>query len=385
MTTPGMASQMHTLLKHVGVEPFTKEEEWTAIDSFMEGFVSCKKAKKLGVTGMALNVFNKDGRLAHRYDSGDVSNQRLHVASVSKLVSALVLMACVSDGDIKLEDTTGEILGWDGEKGTITLDNLGSMTSGLIVDDDSMYRSDLTLAQSVDIIAEYELMTPPGSQFYYKSTDWQVAARMVEVATGKSWNQLFEEKIKKRVGLRDPGLQFTQLDSSSKNPTHLFLYGRMVDFNEDTDNPLCAAGLQATVSELSEILFLILNHGDNRGGETVIKSQYIERMFTNKYTNCKMFRDDVTGGFTILGYRYGFGCWLERDISKMVKMHFGNDFYKINSLGVYGTTPWIDMEHEYFAIMSMEGSDPSTCYLSYEMTYRLQRTIARTIGRHHND
>lgn len=376
-----MAS-LHVLLKHLGVQQATKEEEWASIDSLMCRYASSKEARRHGVKGMALNVYNKDGVLAHRFDTADVSNQRLHVASVSKLVSGLILMACVTDGDIRLEDTTGKILGWEGDKGKITLDNLGSMTSGLVVDDDSMYRDDITLAQCVDIISKNDLVTPPGFQFYYKSTDWHVAARMAELATGKTWNELFDEKIKKPLGLMEPDLKFGLLKADAHNPTHDFLYGRKISFVESTENPLPAGGLHATASEIHHILHLVQNNGRTRQGERIIKSECMKRMFTNKYVGCKMFRDDVAGSFVLLGFKYGFGCWLESDFSSFAKM--GKESQCFNSLGIYGSTPWIDKENEYYAIISMEGTDAKTCNLSYQIKYKLQSSLARTVSRHYN-
>lgn len=47
------------------------------------------------------------------------------------------------------------------------------------------------------------MVSPPGAQFEYGSTHLSVAAAMAEKATGKPFHQIFEENIRKPLGLTD--------------------------------------------------------------------------------------------------------------------------------------------------------------------------------------
>ena len=44
-------------------------------------------------------------------------------------------------------------------------------------------------------MAEVELVAEPGAEFRYGGLSMQVAGRIAEVVSGKSWAKLFEERI----------------------------------------------------------------------------------------------------------------------------------------------------------------------------------------------
>ena len=173
-----------SLLKSLGLAKLTDDEVFDTISSTVLKDAKGRIASNNGIDGIALHLFDGcSGQLLWKVDSGNISDRRLKLASASKLVSGIILCKLVSDGKLSFTSTTGQLLGWKGEKGSITLDQLGSMVSGLDRDDDSMYSTDISLAESVALIGSKKLVFPPGTRFDYKQTDWQVAGRMAEVST----------------------------------------------------------------------------------------------------------------------------------------------------------------------------------------------------------
>jgi CubicO group peptidase (beta-lactamase class C family) len=77
---------------------------------------------------------------------GDFSpDRRVAIASASKLVSGVTLFRLIDQGYLSLDSTTGQVLGWTGDEGAITLRELMSFTSGLQPENRCTYQSDAIL------------------------------------------------------------------------------------------------------------------------------------------------------------------------------------------------------------------------------------------------
>ena len=360
----------------------SREELLDTVDALVIGAANSSQAKSYGIKDIALSVYDiKDGTLLHRVDTGSASERRLNVASVSKLMSGLVLLKCVSEGHMSLESTTSELLGWDGEIGLITLRQLGSMTSGLIDDDNSLYDGTISLAETAAAIRDRGLQSQPGKRFHYKQTDWQVAGRMAEVATGRTWAELFNA-LKDAIGLGyRPDLKYRCAREGGRD-THSFLYNRRIEFHGDTLNPMLGGGLWATEHEIKELYLLAANEGRTRTGTQIIRAELIKDvMFAESKPCVSMSREPQPAAFmSFMGYRYGFGCWLERSV------RFGREAHpcvSFSSPGIYGTTPWIDMGKDsggYVGVICSEGNMESATRLSYILKMRLQPLVRRALA-----
>jgi CubicO group peptidase (beta-lactamase class C family) len=282
-------------------------------------------------TGMTLVVYNADGDVLYRRTAGGFEpDVRVPVASSSKLVSGLVLLRLVEQGDLSLTTTTGETLGWTGDKAPITLDHLGGFTSGFDGTRLCTYDPDTTLADCVDRIERSALAAAPGELFEYTNTHLHVAARMAEVRTGTAWNALFAERLAAPLGLTNPGLRYYT------NPKSL----------EGDDNPLVAGGLVASVDEYHHFLLLMLNRG-RRGEVQLIDGALVDRMFANPYAGATVGASPAQEAG--LDYRYGFTGWLECEGAVASCDVF-------DSAGAFGMVPWVDRGRGYVGILAMEGT-----------------------------
>ena len=115
------------------------------------------------------------------------ADQRVAIASASKMVAGLTILRLVDQGFLTLDSTTGDVLGWTGPQAAITLRQLLSFTSGLPREALCTLTQNTTLAACVDSISQLTLEAAPGTRFDYGSTHLHVAARMAEVVTGQSW------------------------------------------------------------------------------------------------------------------------------------------------------------------------------------------------------
>ena len=257
----------------------------------------------------------KDGQKLHELYAGNYSPNTLRlIASSSKWPSAVVIMSLVDDGLLSLDDTAARFFPaqYTGQKGAITLRQMFSHTSGLPGDETSpVLTSDtITLQQAAQFIATNNLIAAPGAVFCYGGLSMQLAGACAEVASGQSWSNLFELRVKRPLGLTAT------------------TYG-------NTPNPRIAGGASSTLYEYATVLQMLLQHG-LWGTNRVLSSNAV-------YV---MQQDQTAGAFiqcspySKYGYgdtRYGIGEWRE-------ELRPDGSAYQIGSGGAFGFAPWIDLD-----------------------------------------
>lgn len=279
-----------------------------------------------GISGMGLAIYDRHGEKVFEKTYGDFSgDRRVAIASASKLVSGVVLFRLIDEGYLSLDSTTGEVLGWSGQKGTITLRHLLSFTSGLAPEHRCTYQANVSLAACVDLIRDAELVAPPGTRFEYGSTHLHVAGRMAEVVTGASWNDIFEAQLLRPLNLSDDIVYYA-------NP----LTG------EGADNPLLAGGLLLSMSEYERVLRLVFAKGAWQESE-LIDSELFDAQAVLPFP-------DAVVGRSPAGHRpvrYGLTAWLECGTPE-------TGCAALSSPGAFGFTPWLDRSAGYYAILGLE-------------------------------
>ncbi len=137
------------------------------------------------------------------------------LASGTQLLSAVVLLTLVDGHQLSLDAKVASVLAeWPADKAAVTLRMLLAQTSGLPPSAPCLDQRDTTLAACVHQISALPLRADPGTAVIYGGTGFQVAGRMAEVASGKSWAELFRERLTQPLGLRMTGFGRTA------NPRH---------------------------------------------------------------------------------------------------------------------------------------------------------------------
>jgi CubicO group peptidase (beta-lactamase class C family) len=259
----------------------------------------------------------KNNRVIYKKAFGDYSvDTVVPIASASKWLSASVIMSVVEEGKLSLDEPISKYLpNFTGEKAKITLRQLLSHTSGLPGNHRCLASDSMTLAECVDAISRLNLQSEPGTEFRYGGVSFQVAGRVAEVATNKSWNTLFEEKMKEPLNM---------INTS---------YGQ-------TQNPRIAGGASSSVQDYANLLQMHLNNGIFKG-KKVLETATVEEM-----------QRDQTRGVPIAftpqpdNRRYGLGEWRDRVSSNGRAM-------QLSSQGAFGFSPWIDRERNLVGVFSV--------------------------------
>ena len=322
--SPAQQPQQTTPSPTVSRETTQVSYDFTALDNLLEQI-----ARKHG--GCALAVV-KDKKVIYRKGFGSHGPDKvIPIASASKWLSGAVIMSLVDDGLLSLNDQVSNYLPeFAGDKATITIRQLFAHTSGLPPEAGCRNDKRATIQRCVDSIAHVRLKAAPGEEFFYGGVSMHVGGRIAEIVSGKSWNELFVERIAAPLGM---------------SQTDFFAYG-------PTENPRPAGDAKSSVDEYARFLNMILQGGILDDKRILSEASTIE------------MQNDQTGGarivYTIyekhaaldpglLLARYGVGMWRE-------KVDQSGQLVEASSQGALGFSPWIDIERDLAGVLSVRSS-----------------------------
>ena len=298
--------------------------------------------------GLTVEVLTPQGVVFSRSFGGFSNQTYAAVASASKIVSATALLRLVDQGTLNLDTRAAELLRdrqgqpWSGNMGQIRLRHLLSFTSGIHGDVAESEGSDITLAEAVARIYDDQRDTAaaPGAYFYYGSTHLRIAARMAELATGKSWRQIFDEQLRLPLGW---GLLSTYGGGSNPNP---------------------AGSLACTGVEYTRFLMMQLRKGLDGDTRLVSEAAILQQ------------RQDGFGPTTAIAYtpyvltgrinHYGFGAWVESGNGQAPSG--SNPIQRVSSTGKFGWAPWIEVGsgQDWAAEIQCQQADAPASFLPSE-------------------
>src|SRR5688572_4881996 len=305
-------------------QPTPVSYDFTSLDNLLE-----RIARKHG--GCALVVVQGEQVIYRKGFGTHTPDKVIPVASASKWLSGALMMRLVDEGKLSLDDGVSKYIPeFADEKANITIRQLFSHTSGLPPEAGCRTDKRTTLERCAAEIAQVRPRAAPGEEFYYGGVSMHVAGRMAEVATGKSWNELFVEKIAAPLGMEQ---------------TDFLAYG-------PTSNPRPAGDARSSVDEYARFLRMVLQRGTVDGKQILSASSGTE------------MHKDQTGGarivYTIyerhaaldprlLQARYGIGMWRE-------KVDDRGQLLEASSQGALGFSPWIDVERNLAGVLSIRSS-----------------------------
>jgi CubicO group peptidase (beta-lactamase class C family) len=241
------------------------------------------------------------------------------IASAGKWLAAAAIMALVDAGRLRLDDTAGRWLPeLRGDLGRATLRQLLAHTSGYPpYQPDGAHRDDYqTLTESVAHIAPLASLTPPGTRWNYGGLGMQVAGRMAEVATGETWEALFQRTIATPLGMGDTS--FTPVDQGRGH------------------SPMLGGGARSSLRDYARFLAMLADRGLS-DGRRVLSPQAVAELQADQIGLAELPAEHFIAtvrGATHRGI-YGLGAWREL---------VGGDgtALLVSSPSWAGTYPWLD-------------------------------------------
>ena len=256
------------------------------------------------------------GGVVHRASFGGYAgSERLTIASASKWLSALTLARLVERGELRWDSTVGEFFP-DAPVATrpITLAQLFSHTSGMTVQDPPCVSDRRTALQDcARAILALPLGAAPGTTFAYGGNSMHVAGAMAEIATGRRWDDLFQQHFTQPLGLVATDWSPGAGAGYVRNP-----------------NPRVAGGARSTLDDYGRVMDMLLAGGLHEG-QSFLRPDTLATMALDRTVGLVIAYTPVPG----YDFGYGIGQWVEaRD---------GNGAtYRVSSPGAFGFTPWVD-------------------------------------------
>ena len=301
-------------------------------------------------------------------------NATFRIASMTKPVTAFAVLLEVERGRLDLQaPITRYLQGYeklpiarlvDGElqttginKTPIRVFHLLSHTSGIEMGDiieavtakmeESQRR---TLQDVVAHFADKPVFFETGtSQSYGPHVALDIAARIVEIVSGKDFNSYVKENIADVIGMQDTTFIPTEEQWSRMVKMHrLDENGKAIDAPEDHthiygSHPLTyfsgGAGLMSTAEDYSLFAETLLNGGVAPNGRRVIGEEFLRQMYT---PHCPL--EFMDSGSQSVGVTWGLGVRLfTQDSGNLPKGSFGWS-------GAYGSHFWVDPVNKITAI-----------------------------------
>ncbi len=246
------------------------------------------------------------------------STIRERIASSSKWLSAALVMTFVDEGKLFLEDTIGKylpVMSANG-KGSIKvwhcLSHLTGIQSGSLKESLKTMRSVKSMDEAMDIIAKQPMEGEPGKTFHYSNTGLQIAGAILEKISGRTFEELFEERIAKPCGMSNTDF--------GKGPV-----------------ALPAGGAWSTGEDYIRFLTMILNEGSIYGKQVLTKESVTEMQKDRVTKDTKIAYSPAEAGT----WGYGFGEWVISDENGADRSN------AVTSPGLFGSFPWIDNQKKY--------------------------------------
>jgi CubicO group peptidase (beta-lactamase class C family) len=282
----------HTILLALLLSTFSINAQITEkeVDVLVE-----KTMKAFNVPGIAVGII-KDGKLvlAKGYGVTNINtkqkvdaNTLFGIASNSKAFTANALAILVDEGKINWDDKVIKYLPDfkmynDYVTNEFTIRDLLTHKSGLgLGAGDLMIWPDGHDFTPKDIVKNIQYLKPVSgfrTKYDYDNLLYVIAGEVIEKVSGKSWCDFVEERIMKPIGMKNSAASWNRLkDTTNVIVPHVPMKDKL-DVIKRYTNPIfdAAAGLYASVNDISQWLNFQMNKGNFDGKQLISEKQIME-------------------------------------------------------------------------------------------------------------
>jgi CubicO group peptidase (beta-lactamase class C family) len=291
----------------------------------------------------------KNGKLVYKKELekeiGDF-NGRIQVPAgvASQWLVAATVMAYVDDGKISLDDKVSKYIPIFAKymKTYITLRNCLSFTTGIHADPPGPLKL-LEKSKYPDLETEVnafaskrDIESNPGTEIFFSQTGPDIAARVLEVITKKTFDRCVQDKILRPCKMR--GTSFTNNNGLVNN---------------------AADGAITTSNDYINFLGMLLNKG-TFDGKKVLSEKSVTEMETFQFAAIPVKYMPRQGS----GLKIGLGCWIEKGGT-------------VTSLNMNGFYPYVDRNLNYAALLLPRKSDEPKKELYIQFREKMDAAFGR--------
>jgi CubicO group peptidase (beta-lactamase class C family) len=292
------------------------------------------------------------------------------IASMTKPVTAVGILMLEDDGKLSIDDpvekhlpefrgqrlvkskTADEIVLVKAPR-PITLRDLLTHTSGLPSSPPpglaELYgRRHRTLAEAVLAFSQQPLDFEPGTKWSYCNAGIDTLGRVIEVVSGRSYEQFLQERLFDPLGMRDTCFYPTADQRARLTPVYKPDGGKVAKAESflgpppDAKFPLPAGGLLSTAADYVKVCQMLLDRGTH-AGRRILSEAAVEKM-------TRVQTAELTAGFTgSMGFGLGVGVVRRPEgVTEMLSPGtYGHG-------GAFGTQAWIDPGKQMIFILMIQ-------------------------------
>ena len=291
------------------------------------------------------------------------------IASMTKPITCVGIMILAEDGLLSIADPVekflpgfaklqirekaeGDIEEIRKPKRKITLRDLMTHTYGMsggYPDEfkDLFAKRDRTLAEAVEAFPTRFLDFEPGTKWGYSNMGIATLGRIIEIVSGKSYDEFLTERIFKPLGMNDshffvPESKHDRIATIYKLENDKLAKADVDQYRIGAKYPAPEAGLYSTAPDLFRFYQMMLN-GGTLDGQRILTRLSVELMTANH-------TGDLNAGFSP-GIGFGLGWAVVRNTEGM---------FRLNSIGTFGhgglwkTYGWVDPKKELVGVVLMQ-------------------------------
>jgi CubicO group peptidase (beta-lactamase class C family) len=227
-------------------------------------------------------------------------NDRFHIGSDTKAMTALLAAMMVEEGKLRWDSTIGEIFPellekMDPRLRSVTLQQILSHTSGIPTDNEDImgvYREAMSQDGNLDelrywLVKQWSmrpLESDPGTKFAYSNMGYTIAGAAIERVGGKTWDELITERIFIPLTMETAGLGPQASPGKIDAPLgHAVIDGRVKAFlsgpNGDGPSLIGPAGI-VHMSVLDFARWAGWNAGEGKRGPAIVKPETMRKLHT---------------------------------------------------------------------------------------------------------
>lgn len=318
-----------------------------------------------GVISGSVTLVAKDGKVLQNVAVGkaDIEGDKpmregtmFAIASMTKPVTATAVMILKDEGKLKIDDPVSKYIpefadiklkNGEAPSRPITLRDVMTHTSGLGGDQ----RLEGSLEETAKVVAARGLDFQPGTKWQY-SPGLTVAGRVIEVASGQSYQDFLAERIFQPLGMKDTTFQLSDkqkerlatLYKPGENGKGLEPATHWINDPEESKKrgPNPSGGLFSTAADMGRFYQMVLNGGE-LDGQRIVSQESVKEM-TSVQT------PDLKTGFTD-GNGWGLGWCVVREPQGVTEMLSPGTF---GHGGAFGTQGWVDPERKMIFVLMIQ-------------------------------
>jgi CubicO group peptidase (beta-lactamase class C family) len=189
-----------------------------------------------------------------------------------------------------------------------------------------------SLAESVRVLAEGGLATEPGTEFHYCTMGFNVAARVAEVAAKRPFEDLIRAELFEPMGMNET--RYTSFGLQAMSPSAVLKNG-------ESRFIMAGGGMTSTLDDFAAFYQMHLNGGTYRNRRILSHESA-----TTMHTRQAKLELLMAGPY---GNDYGLAFFLD-------KLDERSEARVITHPGLFGTTPWFDEDRELVGVFFVQSN-----------------------------